>query len=95
MLIVHLMKDEAPQLVNPLVESFVARHAKSSSPTSSADWFPDSHFVDAAQHIEIVYISSFASTKSWFHLLYSKFYEFSFHWKIHFGRKSEEVADTS
>ncbi|TKY47850.1 hypothetical protein E2542_SST29911 [Spatholobus suberectus] len=28
------VKDEAPHLVNPLVESFVARHAKSSSSTS-------------------------------------------------------------
>lgn len=70
-LTVQFMKDEAPQLVNPLVESFVARHAKSSSPTPSVGWFPASHFADAAWHIEIVYISSFASTKSGFHLLYS------------------------
>lgn len=32
----HFMKDEAPHLVNPLVESFVARHAKSSSTISSS-----------------------------------------------------------
>jgi len=71
LLTVHFMKDEAPQLVNPLVESFVARHAKSSSLTPSVDWFPVSHFIDAAGHIEIAYISSFASTNNGFFLLYS------------------------
>ncbi|XP_068477130.1 uncharacterized protein [Phaseolus vulgaris] len=33
----HCPQDEAPHLVNPLVESFVARHAKSSSSTSSVN----------------------------------------------------------
>ncbi|CAI8585418.1 unnamed protein product [Vicia faba] len=33
----HCPQDEAPQLVNPLVESFVARHANSSSLTPSVD----------------------------------------------------------
>ncbi|KAI4317471.1 hypothetical protein L6164_025338 [Bauhinia variegata] len=33
----HCPQDEAPDLVNPLVESFMARHAKSSSFTSTAN----------------------------------------------------------
>ncbi|KAK7283633.1 hypothetical protein RIF29_13276 [Crotalaria pallida] len=33
----HCPQDEAPHLVNPLVESFVARHAKSSSTTSAVN----------------------------------------------------------
>ncbi|XP_019430627.1 PREDICTED: pheophytinase, chloroplastic [Lupinus angustifolius] len=33
----HCPQDEAPHLVNPLVESFVARHAKSSSTTSKVN----------------------------------------------------------